>query len=279
MSVVAGRVTINEALSCAGIERREAGYLLRAVTGLSQAKLIAEAHQLLEARQAQRFRELVHRRRDGEPLAYLLGTREFYGLEFDVTPAVLIPRPETELLVELTLQRLAKDEPVEILDLGTGSGAIALTIAALRPRARVVAVDVSLPALEVAARNRRRHGLTHVELRQSDWFSALGGRRFDFVVSNPPYVAEGDPHLREGDLRYEPLAALVGGKDGLQAIRRIVREARQYMKAGGWLLLEHGYDQARALRQLLGTAGFELLFTQADLAGHPRVAGGRLTGV
>lgn len=270
-------MTINEALAAGGIERREAGYLLRAVTGLSEAKLIAGAHQPLEGEELQRFQELARRRRNGEPLAYLVGWREFYGLELEVSPAVLIPRPETELLVELALQRLAEHQGTEVLDLGTGSGAIALAVAVRRPRARVLAVDVSADALEIAARNCRHHGLAQVELRQGDWFAAVGDRRFDLIVSNPPYVAEGDGHLAEGDLRFEPQLALVGGSDGLHAIRRIVREAPTHLKPDGWLLLEHGYDQGAAVRALLVAAGFVQLVEENDLAGHVRVTGGRLT--
>lgn len=270
-------MTINEALAAGGIERREAGYLLRAVTGLSQASLIAEAHQALKSEEVQRFEELARRRRNGEPLAYLVGTREFYGLVLEVSPAVLIPRPETELLVELALQRVPEHQAADILDLGTGSGAIALAVAARRPRACVLAVDVSADALEIAARNCRRHGLTRVELRQGNWFAAVGDRRFDLIVSNPPYVAEGDGHLAEGDLRFEPKLALVGGADGLHAIRRIVREAPAHLKPDGWLLLEHGYDQGAAVRALLVAAGFSPLVQEADLAGYVRVTGGRLT--
>lgn len=273
-----GLLTLGEALAIEGIERREAGYLLRAVTGYGAAHLVAHAEERLQPGLQQRFQELVRRRSRGEPLAYLIGVREFYGLEFEVTPAVLIPRPETELLVELALQRLPGDQPCTVLDLGTGSGAIALTLAALRPSASVIAVDASAPALEITARNCRRLGLaSRVALQSSDWFAAVKGKRFDLIVSNPPYVPEGDPHLSEGDLRFEPRQALIGGRDGLEAIRRIVGEAPAYLAPGGWLLLEHGHDQAPAVRELLSGAGFESLVEETDLAGQPRVAGGRLT--
>ena len=273
-----GLLTLGEALAIEGIERREAGYLLRAVTGYGAAHLIAHAEERLQPELQQRFQELVRRRSRGEPLAYLIGVREFYGLEFEVTPAVLIPRPETELLVELALQRLPGDQPCTVLDLGTGSGAIALTLAALRPSASVIAVDASAPALEITARNCRRLGLaSRVALQRSDWFTAVKDKRFDLIVSNPPYVPEGDPHLSEGDLRFEPRQALIGGRDGLEAIRRIVGEAPAYLAPGGWLLLEHGHDQAPAVRELLSGAGFESLVEETDLAGQPRVAGGRLT--
>jgi release factor glutamine methyltransferase len=273
-------LTVAQALAAAGIERREAGYLLQAVTGASAARLAAHPEWPLPPSQARRFAELAARRRHGEPIAYLVGHREFYGSEFEVNPAVLIPRPETERLVELALERLAPPTPARVLDLGTGSGAIALTIAALRPRAQVVAVDVSDEALAVAGRNRARlvPERSRVQLEQSDWFGALGGKRFDLIVANPPYVAADDPHLHQGDLRFEPKQALVGGEDGLEAIRRIVAEAPGHLVAGGWLLFEHGYDQAQACRELLRIAGFRELVAEKDLAGQPRIAGGRLTG-
>jgi release factor glutamine methyltransferase len=239
--------------------------------------LIAEGRQPLTPEQLRRFEELVRRRENGEPLAYLVGTRAFYGLELEVSEAVLIPRPETELLVDLALQRLSQHDARDVLDLGTGSGAIALAIAANRVQACVLAVDISAEALEVAARNRRHHHAGQMELNRSDWFAALGGRRFDVIVSNPPYVAQDDAHLGEGDLRFEPKLALVGGGDGLDAIRRIVRDAPGYLKQEGWLLLEHGYDQASAVRALLLAAGFGQLVQETDLAGHVRVTGGRLT--
>jgi release factor glutamine methyltransferase len=275
----AGQLTIGHALAIGGLERREAAYLLRAVTGHSAAYLIAHADQPLPADELQKFQDLVRRRHLGEPLAYLVGVREFHGLALEVTPAVLIPRPETELLVDSCLERLASDSPAKVLDLGTGSGAVALAIATQRCQARIFAVDVSHAALELAARNRKRHGLTaRVHLIHSDWFSAIGEERFDLIVSNPPYIAEGDAHLGEGDLRFEPRQALVGGRDGLDAIRRIVSGAPHHLNPGGWLLLEHGYDQAAAVGELLATASFEGLIEEDDLAGHPRVAGGRLTG-
>jgi release factor glutamine methyltransferase len=272
-------ITIADALARAGLERAEAGYLLKAVTGASLAQLVAYPERRLDASQSGRFAELARRRRQGEPIAYLVGRREFYGFDFEVSPAVLIPRPETELLVTLALERLSESAAARVLDLGTGSGAIGLTIAALRPQVRLVAVDISEAALAVARRNCERliSERGRVRLLRSDWFAALNGQRFDLIVSNPPYVAQGDAHLRKGDLRFEPQQALVGGADGLESMRRIVSGAPQHLTPGGWLLMEHGYDQAGACRRLLEQAGFAQLVSASDLARHPRVCGGRLT--
>jgi release factor glutamine methyltransferase len=273
-------LSIGQALADAGLDRADAACLLRAVTGASRAQLIAHGEEVLPESQARRFLELAHRRRQGEPVAYLTGRREFYGFDFEVDSAVLIPRPETELLVDLALDRLPPDAGARVLDLGTGSGAIALALALLRPQLDVVAVDRSPDALAVAKRNlvRLLPGTQRVRLVQGDWYQALSGGSFDLIVSNPPYVAARDPHLGEGDLRFEPAAALVGGDDGLDAIRRVVAGAAAFLAPGGQLLFEHGYDQAPACRRLLAAAGFSSLIEVADLAGIPRVAGGRLLG-
>lgn len=278
-TAVLDNLTVGEALVAEGVERAEAGYLLRAATGASLAQLIAHPERRLDAAQARRFLELVRRRREGEPVAYLTGRREFYGLDFEVTPAVLIPRPETELVVELALQRLPEGKRARVLDLGTGSGAIGLAIAAIRPQVELVAVDASEEALAVARRNRERlvADRARVRLLRSDWFASLAQQRFDLIVSNSPYVADGDPHLGQGDLRFEPRHALVAGRDGLAAIRRIIEYSPQHLLPGGWLLLEHGYNQASACRALLEQAGFSELLEEPDLAGQPRVCGGRLT--
>ncbi|HZP92348.1 MAG TPA: peptide chain release factor N(5)-glutamine methyltransferase [Burkholderiales bacterium] len=278
MSGIAGAsaLTVGQALAAEGIDRGEAACLLRAVTAANLAHLIAHPDARLTPNQTQRFLDLVRRRRKGEPIAYLAGRREFYGLDFEVTPAVLVPRPETELLVELALERIPDKAPTRVLDLGTGSGAVGVSIAALRPSAEVVAVDASEQALELARGNGvRLAGGARLTFLRSDWFSALQGRRFDLILSNPPYVAEGDPHLARGDLRFEPRQALVGGADGLAAIRSIVGEAPRHLFEGGWLLFEHGFDQATACRELLEGTGFMDLITAQDLAGIPRVAGGR----
>jgi len=257
--------------------RREAVLLLRHVLGVSDAWLIAHPDDLVDVVQAAAFRGLVERRARGEPVAYLTGTRGFHALELQVTPDVLIPRPETELLVDCALQRIPEDAEWAVADLGTGSGAIALAIAWARPRAKVVATDASGAALAVARANADRLALRNVEFAQGDWCAALGDARFDLIVSNPPYIAEGDAHLREGDLRFEPATALASGSDGLDAIRIIMRDARAHLRGGGWLLFEHGFDQGPAVRGLLAMHEYAEVFTERDLEGRERVSGGRLS--
>jgi len=254
--------------------RIEVQCLLQAVLQVNRAWLLTHPEQSLAADQHARYMTLFERRLNGEPIAYLLGEREFYGLTFKVTPATLIPRPETELLVELALQRIPQQTVFRVLDLGTGSGAIALSIARARPDAEVVAVDVSAAALEVAQFNAQRLALGNVRLLQSVWFSALQGERFDMIVSNPPYIAAGDVHLAQGDVRFEPITALASGADGLEDIRCITAQAQDHLKVDGWLLLEHGYGQAAAVRALLQQAGFTGVFSASDLAGIERVSGG-----
>lgn len=258
--------------------RREAALLLRHALGVSEAWLIAHADDQVDADRADAFRGLVARRAHGEPVAYLTGLRGFHDIELHVAPGVLIPRPETELLVELVLQRTPADADCNVADLGTGSGAIALAIAHARPRARVVATDASGAALDVARGNAKRLGTGNVAFVQGDWCAALGDARFDVIVSNPPYIAAGDPHLREGDLRFEPAAALASGPDGLDAIRTIVAGAEVHLRDGGWLLLEHGFEQGAAVRELLAAHGYGGVFTKHDLEGRDRVSGGRFPG-
>ena len=259
-------MTVAQALSC-GLDAREARLLLAQATGFSEAAVIAHPERSLSAEAEQRFTDFAERRRRGEPIAYILGRKEFYSLPLAVNPAVLIPRPETELLVELALQR----EFATVLDLGTGSGAVALALKKHRPAARVVAVEASAAALEVAKRNGVALGLD-VEWRHGRWFSGLD-ERFDLIVSNPPYVAAGDRHLAE--LRYEPTSALVSGTDGLDAIREIVAAAPAHLLRGGWIFLEHGIGQDAAVRGLLERAGLEHVQTWPDLAGIPRVTGAK----
>lgn len=254
--------------------RIEVQCLLQAVLQVNRAHLLAHPEQPLEADQLARYTALLERRLRGEPVAYLLGEREFYGLTFEVSAATLIPRPETELLVELALERMPHHLPCRVLDLGAGSGAIALSIAHARPDAEVVAVDRSAAALEVARSNQRRLGLGNVRLLQSDWYSALQGERFDLIVSNPPYVAAGDAHLLRGDVRFEPRIALASGADGLGDIRRIIAQAGHHLRDAGWLLLEHGHDQAGPVRELLEQGGCGRVFSARDLAGIERVSGG-----
>lgn len=246
------------------------------VLGKPRAWLVAHADDAVDESQYAAFDALIARRAAGEPIAYLVGSRGFHALDLEVTPEVLIPRPDTELLVELALQRIPIDAECTVADLGTGSGAVALAIAHARPRAHVVATDSSDAALRVAQRNAARLGLDNVAFVRGDWCVALGDARFDLIVSNPPYIAEGDPHLDEGDLRFEPHAALAAGIDGLDAIRAIVRDARVHFRAGGWLTLEHGFDHGSVVRELLTTHGYVEVFTQRDLEGRERVSGGRL---
>jgi release factor glutamine methyltransferase len=259
-----------------GVEgRREAALLLAHVLGVSDAWLITHAGEGVDDARAADYRALIGRRARGEPIAYIVGIRGFHALDLAVTPDVLIPRPETELLVDLALQRLPDDLDCAVADLGTGSGAVALAIARTRPRVRVVATDASGAALQVARGNAGRLGLHNVEFARGDWCAALGDAQFDVIVSNPPYVAEGDPHLSMGDLRFEPGMALISGKDGLDAIRVLVRDALASLRGGCWLLLEHGFDQGGAVRDLFARHGYAEVFTEGDLGGHERVTGGR----
>ena len=255
--------------------RSEAELLLAHALGANRAWLIAHRDDALAPALAGQMRCCVARRVSGEPVAYIVGRRGFHAVELALTPDVLIPRPETELLVELALARIPHDRRVEIADLGTGSGAIALAIAQTRPLAQVLATDASTAALDVARGNAQRLGLSNVAFAQGDWCAALNAQRFELIVSNPPYIAEGDEHLLQGDLRFEPRAALASGADGLDAIRAIVRDARNHLNAGGWLLLEHGFDQGAAVRVLLQQSGFADVFTARDLESRERVSGGR----
>lgn len=277
--------SIDSALSGArtSIASNEARLLLRHVLGVPAAWLEAHRDDALSRRAAEAFAALVERRACGEPVAYLMGFREFYGREFSVTPAVLIPRPETELLIELARAKVgdgdtpttAKSGAAKLLDLGTGSGCVAITLALELPEALVVAADISADALAVARANASLLGVD-VGFVESDWFERFGDQRFNCIVGNPPYVAAGDTHLTEGDLRFEPPAALACGVDGLDAIRRIIAAAPGHLVPGGWLFLEHGYDQAAAMHELLARHGFTDIEQHRDLAGIVRVSGGRL---
>ena len=254
--------------------RLDAEVLLAYSLNKPRSHLRAWPERVADIEQAHQFAELLTRRLQGRPVAHLIGRREFWSLELQVTPATLIPRPETELLVELALARLPADQPVQVADLGTGSGAIALAIARERPRAEVVATDFSIEALQVAEQNARRLGITNVEFRRGDWCAALGDDRFALIVSNPPYLADTDIHLSQGDVRFEPRCALVAGKDGLDAIRLIIAQAGEHLNTGGWLLLEHGFDQRKAVAALLQDHGFTAIKNYRDLAGLDRVSGG-----
>ncbi|WP_194714334.1 peptide chain release factor N(5)-glutamine methyltransferase [Noviherbaspirillum soli] len=271
-SPLAGR-SIAEVLAQSPLDALDTRVLLCHALGLTRVQLITRADHLLNDTEAARLEAVLARRAAGEPVAYLTGEREFYGLPFQVTPAVLIPRPDTELLVELACERLPRGGSV--LDMGTGSGAIAVAIAHARPDAQVSALDASAAALEVARGNAARNGV-QVEFLQSDWYAALSlpPRRFDMIVSNPPYIVAGDRHLSEGDLRFEPVDALTDHADGLSALRAIVAGAPAFLAPGGWLLMEHGYDQAQAVRALL--QGWEQVQSWRDLAGIERASGGVL---
>ena len=262
-------MTIQEALAAGRIDAREARLLLAAASGYSEASVLARPERALPAEVERKFVEFVSRRAAGEPVAYILGRKEFYGLDLAVNPAVLIPRPETELLVDLALER----NPASVLDLGAGSGAIALAVKFNKPDARVVAVESDFSALLTAKRNAARLNL-EVDFRHGRWFEPVAGERFDLVVCNPPYVADGDPHL--ADLKFEPRSALLAGADGLDAIRDIVAAASAHLVPGGWLLLEHGLGQDEAVRSLLAAAELESITTWPDLAGIARVSGGKL---
>lgn len=256
----------------------EAELLLMHVLERGHGWLYAHGRDPLPAAAATRFGRLVERREAGEPVAYLTGRRGFWSLDLRVGPDTLIPRAETERLVELALERLPAGTPGRVADLGTGSGAIALAIASERPRLQVVATDASAAALGVARDNAVALGLANVEFRHGDWFAPLVGERFRLVASNPPYIARDDPHLARGDLRHEPARALASGADGLDDLRVIARAAGAHLEPGGWLLLEHGHDQGPAVRELLRAAGFLEVATATDLEGRDRVGLGRSPG-
>ena len=268
------KATLEELMS--SMDRTDAQVIMAHVLGVNRAWIAANPMRILTESEDAKIEMLAAQRAMGRPVAYLLGSREFYGYDFAVGPDVLIPRPETETLVEAALARLAPRDTC--LDLGTGSGAVAVTIARQRPGARVAATDASAEAIALARRNAEAHGCAdRVELLHGSWFEPVRGRRFDVIVANPPYVAAGDPHLSRGDLRFEPQRALTDGSaDGLDSIRAIAAGARAHLNPRGWLLLEHGYDQAGAVRAILEAAGFSGLVSIPDLAGIPRVAGGKI---
>lgn len=259
------------------IDGRDAQVLAGHALGCERAGLIARGRDPLADTDLARMDVLLERRAAGEPVAYLVGRREFFGLDLAVAPGVLIPRPETEGLVELALARMAGLAQPRILDAGTGSGAIALAIKSACLHATVSALDRSAEALDIARANGRRTGL-EVEWIASNWLEAVSGRRFDCIVSNPPYIRESDPHLRQGDLRFEPPAALSSGEDGLDALRTLCRQAPLLLEPGGWLLCEHGYDQAPAVRALMRCAGLADVASWRDIAGIERISGGCRAG-
>lgn len=257
-------------------ERVDAEVLLLHLLGKPRSWLFAHADDVIDMDVQTAYAGLVARRLRDEPVAYITGRRGFWSLDLEVTTATLIPRPETELLVELALQRLPSDFDGVVVDLGTGSGAIALAIASERPRAQVIATDASSEALAVAARNAERHRLDNISFRHGDWLVPLADERVEMILSNPPYIESGDPHLSRGDLRFEPSTALASGEDGFDDIRRIVNDARSHLLPEGWLLFEHGWNQGAQARVLLSDAGYRSVSTERDIEKRERVSGGRL---
>ena len=248
--------------------------LLAAALGKSRSYLHTWPEKIVSSEDALTFAGFLQRRRGGEPVAYILGQQGFWKLDLEVAPHTLIPRPDTELLVEAALELLPAT-PVKVLDLGTGSGAIALALASERPAWQVTAVDRVLEAVALAERNRQRLQLGNASFLHSHWFSALTGQRYGLILSNPPYIRADDRHLNEGDVRFEPSSALVAGSDGLDDIRAIIQAAPQHLLSGGWLLLEHGFDQAKNVRSLLREGGFVEVDSRRDLGGHERISLGR----
>ncbi|WP_020167462.1 MULTISPECIES: peptide chain release factor N(5)-glutamine methyltransferase [Methylotenera] len=260
----------------------EAQLLLLHVLNKDRSWLIAHENEIVQADTDEKFQTLLNRRLNGEPIAYILGYREFYGLHLKVTPDTLIPRPDTETLVEAALSKIPSRtfqhetlQAKSVLDLGTGTGAIALAIAKNRSLADVIAVDVSQAALNIAIENAKNLTIYNVQFLLSDWFGSLNERKFDLIVSNPPYIEDDDVHLKQGDLRFEPQSALASGYDGLKDIRQIIDCAPKYLNTGGWLMLEHGYNQAPVVAALFKQAGFVEISHVLDLSGIERVTIGR----
>lgn len=254
--------------------RLDAELLLAHALGKSRSYLHTWPERELDTPQCERYQAALVRRQAGEPVAYILGQQGFWSLELEVASHTLIPRPDTELLVE-TVLALLPATPAALLDLGTGTGAIALALASERPAWRLTGVDRVVEAVALAERNGARLSLNNAKFIESHWFSTLAGQRYQLIVSNPPYIAADDRHLVEGDVRFEPSSALVAGADGLDDIRLIIQQAPDYLEAGGWLLLEHGFDQAAAVRELLRARGFSALESRRDLGGHERISLGR----
>jgi release factor glutamine methyltransferase len=268
--------TIEQLLACPQLPdsptpRLDAELLLAHALGKSRSYLHTWPERELDAAQLEGYRAALARRQAGEPVAYILGQQGFWSLDLEVAAHTLIPRPDTELLVETALALLPAT-PARVLDLGTGSGAIALALACERPAWQVSGVDRIAEAVALALRNRARLQLLNANFVESHWFSALAGQRYQLIVSNPPYIAADDKHLGEGDVRFEPSSALVAGADGLDDIRLIIQQAPEHLEAGGWLLLEHGCDQAGAVRELLSARGFRAVDSRRDLAGHERIS-------
>jgi len=275
-ALLQAQAQLNDAQQLDAIDAKfESQLLLQHVLKVNRAWLIAHENDDLAADIQHAFDSLIQRRIGGEPIAYILGQREFYGLNLAVTPATLIPRPDTEVLVDIALGKIPVNETTQVLDLGTGTGAIALAIAQQRPQAQVTGVDASGPALEVAISNSRQLHITNLHFVLSDWFNNLDNSRFDIIVSNPPYIEEADTHLQQGDLRFEPLSALASGADGLDDIRQIIDGCLIHLKPQGWLMFEHGYNQAKTVRKLMAQTGLVNIETFKDLGGNDRVTIGK----
>jgi len=255
--------------------RLDAEVLLAHALGKTRSHLHAWPEKLLSAEQQSRFQQLLQARTLGEPVAYLTGQREFWSLPLGLTPATLIPRPETETLVALALEVIPADSTAVIADLGTGSGAIALAIAHERPRCRLLATDISPAAIATAATNARQLGINNIEFHTGDWCEPLAGRQYDVIVSNPPYIRNTDPHLQSGDVRFEPRSALAAGPEGMDDLEKITHCVRHLLKTGGWLIMEHGYDQGEQITHLLEANGFQAVTDHADDAGLSRVVMGQ----
>ena len=257
--------------------RIDAEILLCHTLSCNTAHLAAWPEKNLSPEQTKQFDQLITERKSGTPVAYLTGQREFWSLELNVSPATLIPRPETETLIEFVLEQFNQQKNCHVVDLGTGSGAIALAIAHEYPDWKITATDISQDALNVAQKNADKHQIKNIEFRISHWFDALKDQSFDVIVSNPPYVAESDPHLSEGDVRFEPAISLISGKQGMDDIEAITTEAARYLKNNGWLILEHGYDQKKQVLDCFKTSGFKTIVQKSDLLNQPRMTAGRLS--
>lgn len=270
------RDTTDQLAAISDSARLDAELLIAHVLKIPRSHFVSRPEQTLETKQLEKIRQLIQRRADGEPIAYILGKKHFWDLELSVSPDVLIPRPDTELLVETALTLFDADKAVNVLDLGTGSGAIAIAIARSRPHWHVTATDDSQPALAIAIENAEAYQLHNLSLLQSHWFDDLApDKQYDLIVSNPPYVRADDPHLQQGDVRFEPQQALVSGRDGLDAIRYLIPNSKKHLQPGGWLMLEHGYDQGEQVQQLFIENDYKDVQQRKDLGGHIRVSVGR----
>ncbi|WP_137671520.1 peptide chain release factor N(5)-glutamine methyltransferase [Agarivorans sp. Toyoura001] len=277
-SIAQAQEWAKQALAGGESPKIDAKVILQHVLQCEQTYLLTWPERTLTTGQWQNYQQLVAKRLAGEPVAYIVGSREFWSLALKVSPATLIPRPDTEVLVEQSLKKLLNHADTKIVDLGTGTGAIALALASELPQASVYASDLRDEAAALAKENAALLKLANVEVRQGSWFAPFSEQKFDMVVSNPPYIDPQDPHLSQGDVRFEPSSALTAKQHGLADIQHIVEHAPSYLKSDGWLMLEHGFDQKTAVQQLLIQAGFKDVFTEQDYGGMDRVSGGRFSG-